>query len=554
MHRYDCKGRLNVSYRANPRAEEKTYKITVWLEHHAKHTPYYDVSLPPEAAALIRENLEWFSPHEVAKLVLQTYPSISANQVHFAWTKMSETLWKRDKEQLPSVKVLLSELKSDVAVLDMPEIEGVEQIGWVMKKIVLPLRGKIVEVGIDATCKTLSKHIRHNALTKKYIDNTNSRHLELYTVLGEFDNAGFPLSYCLLTTASSVEEGKRTKALAAWASALCREYGVVPRFVHTDKDMAEIGASRLVWPEAKHQLCWWHQREAIKRRLKGNLPTSPYNNQRAIDEYAFIKHTFKPYGRTDPNDCEGSVPGETHERGAQRINASTTPLTSEDPNSIKIRIPIARAIRASQTFQSALDNVGGPTLASSHPNAREGNAHSAMDTADDVAASGHPTNLPGVPGSLANNVGGPTLAGSHSNSPGACTHSVNATKYTIRIPAPLTIRVSGPVINEPEPDEDLTSARHTFCPIEHRDTVVGMMERHFCAHPFIPGYSFPSPEGIKVWAVKQMYEFCFQHDLPNLWAYLWENWYRKGRWELWARSANPSEIPRLKTTMLVEGQ
>ncbi|SRR6266702_7186744 len=44
-------------------------------------------------------------------------------------------------------------------------------------------------------------------------------------------------------------------------------YSIVPRFVHTDKDMAEIGASRHIWPKAKHQLCWWHQREALQRRL-----------------------------------------------------------------------------------------------------------------------------------------------------------------------------------------------------------------------------------------------------------------------------------------------
>ena len=259
--------------------------------------------------------------------------------------------------------------------------------------------------------------MRHSTLTKRYIDNTNSRHLELYTVLGEFDNAGFPLSYCLLTTASSVEEGKRTKALAAWAAALCHEYGVVPRFVHTDKDMAEIGASRVVWPEAKHQLCWWHQREAVKRRLKGNLPTSPYNTQRAIDEYAFIKRTFKPYGRTDPNDCEGSVPGETRERSTQGMNASTVPLTSEDPNSIKIRIPIARAMRSSQTIQSTLDNVGGPALASSHPNLCEVIACSAVDTTDDVATSGHPTDLQGVPVRLVDDAGGLTLTIGHSKSP-----------------------------------------------------------------------------------------------------------------------------------------
>ncbi|KAF8811328.1 hypothetical protein BYT27DRAFT_7090256, partial [Phlegmacium glaucopus] len=51
-------------------------------------------------------------------------------------------------------------------------------------------------------------------------DKTNDKHLELCAVLGEYDNAGFPLSYCLLSTASSVEPRK-----------------------HSDRDMAEIGMS-----------------------------------------------------------------------------------------------------------------------------------------------------------------------------------------------------------------------------------------------------------------------------------------------------------------------
>ena len=37
---------------------------------------------------------------------------------------------------------------------------------------------------------------------------------------------------------------KRLKALESWIVILRDQYGVVPRFVHTDKDMAEIGASR----------------------------------------------------------------------------------------------------------------------------------------------------------------------------------------------------------------------------------------------------------------------------------------------------------------------
>ena len=108
MHRYGCQSKLTISCRTNP-SREDTYTITISLEHHMRHTPYYDVSLHPEAAALIRENLDWFSPHEVSKKVMAIYPSITANQVHAAWTTMSETLWKRDKEQLPSVKLLLGE-------------------------------------------------------------------------------------------------------------------------------------------------------------------------------------------------------------------------------------------------------------------------------------------------------------------------------------------------------------------------------------------------------------------------------------------------------------
>ena len=35
------------------------------------------------------------------------------------------------------------------------------------------------------------------------IDNTNSEHLELFTILVEYDNAGFPISYCLISTVNA---------------------------------------------------------------------------------------------------------------------------------------------------------------------------------------------------------------------------------------------------------------------------------------------------------------------------------------------------------------
>ena len=47
------------------------------------------------------------------------------------------------------------------------------------------------------------------------INNTNLKHLELFTVLRENNNA--------------------------WESVLHSKYGIIPQFVHVDKDVAEIG-------------------------------------------------------------------------------------------------------------------------------------------------------------------------------------------------------------------------------------------------------------------------------------------------------------------------
>ena len=45
-------------------------------------------------------------------------------------------------------------------------------------------------------------------LTMKMAVNTNSKHLELYSILGEYHNAGFPLAYCLQSTLNAKQIGK----------------------------------------------------------------------------------------------------------------------------------------------------------------------------------------------------------------------------------------------------------------------------------------------------------------------------------------------------------
>ena len=325
------------------------------------------------------------------------------------------------------------------------------------------------------------------------VDNTNSKHLELYTVLGEYDNAGFPLSYCLLSTVAATEIGKRTKALTAWGTVLREKYGVIPQFVHVDKDMAEIGSCRKTWPQAKIQLCWWHLRKAVRTRLQlAKLSTTPYNVERARGEFRFISAGFQPSGKADAKECEGGVPGESN----VLVDFESMPMT-QGPNSLFIRLP-----NPSQSRPPLVDSIN-------------------------------------------------TMGGTSRNVP-----VVNHTtpRLTITVPPPNTngkpLSDSG---DEQSNDDNNKHHRRSFCPLELRANIVDMMERHFCAHPLIPGYSAPSLDGIKEWAVKQMYEFCFKHELHEAWAYLWENWYRRGRWELWVRCTDP-RIPRLKTTMMVEAQ
>ncbi|KZT03873.1 uncharacterized protein LAESUDRAFT_738040 [Laetiporus sulphureus 93-53] len=52
--------------------------------------------------------------------------------------------------------------------------------------------------------------------------------------------------------------------------------------------------------------------------------------------------------------------------------------------------------------------------------------------------------------------------------------------------------------------------------------------------------------------VKEMCLHCEVNNLCEIWAYLWNSWYSRSRWPLWARSAYGTSIPCKQTTMMVE--
>ena len=115
--------------------------------------------MPPGASDIIRENITWNTPVAIMLKVQAVYPQVMGKQIHKAWTQMSEVLWKRDKLQLPSTKALLVEFGDDINVFEIEVAPGVLQLCWGMKKILAALKGKVVEIAIDATCEYRHLHL-----------------------------------------------------------------------------------------------------------------------------------------------------------------------------------------------------------------------------------------------------------------------------------------------------------------------------------------------------------------------------------------------------------
>ncbi|CAG8551498.1 4578_t:CDS:2 [Gigaspora margarita] len=91
-----------------------------------------------------------------------------------------------------------------------------------------------------------------------------------------------------------------------------------------------------------------------------------------------------------------------------------------------------------------------------------------------------------------------------------------------------------------EPDLNRSDSNYYIvCPPELRDKVTSFIEKHFNMHPKIPvnvDGQFLIANKICIFAVNEVYNFCFENNLVLLWAYLWSSWYKATRWTLWARS------------------
>uniref|UniRef100_A0A0W0G8R6 Uncharacterized protein n=1 Tax=Moniliophthora roreri TaxID=221103 RepID=A0A0W0G8R6_MONRR len=247
--------------------------------------------MPPEASQIVRESLEWSTPLSLVSKIQVAHPNITAAQIHRAWAVMSEELWRRDPKRVESAQKLLEEHQAVIDIFEVEEVPGVEQ------KI-------IIEIAIGATY------------------NTNAMHLELYCVMAEFDNAGFLLSYCLLSTTESSALRKKIDALERWEIRLCDKYHINSRFINVDKDLGEIGMAQKV--------------------CKAKLLTTPYKPCDAHRLFPFIDRSFIPLGRPDPGEREGGHEGGGRDSSLDEPELSLAPKSN--PNALFIHIPATQKL------------------------------------------------------------------------------------------------------------------------------------------------------------------------------------------------------------------
>ena len=153
MKRYACESAMSVKYKQNKNAG---YDIFINLWHHVNHVLYHNVRMPPEALQMVQEQAEWSTSAAIAGKIQLAYPQVTTNQIHATWRELSQAFWQQDDAQLPSAKKLLAKFGDDVDIFEPVGIpDDVEMLAWKMKRIAGPLRGKVVEIAMDATCGCL---------------------------------------------------------------------------------------------------------------------------------------------------------------------------------------------------------------------------------------------------------------------------------------------------------------------------------------------------------------------------------------------------------------
>ncbi|KAI1000716.1 hypothetical protein K3495_g7484 [Podosphaera aphanis] len=169
------------------------------------------------------------------------------------------SIWRRDHDQFIYTSMFLSELESEYWH-EVYTSGNIRALAIYIRGTISPLVSRSKELVIDATF------------------GTNSSGMALTAVLAELDGTGIPLCYLFsgvsTTQVSKLEDsGSTTLILEEFLQPL-KAAGFDPIFFGCDKDRAEISAIKQVWPDTTVQLCYWHAKRAIRKKLSDPKKTA----------------------------------------------------------------------------------------------------------------------------------------------------------------------------------------------------------------------------------------------------------------------------------------
>ncbi|KAJ8077382.1 hypothetical protein PM082_001812 [Marasmius tenuissimus] len=474
------------------------HEARIKLRHHP-HPCYVDISIPPLYKEKIREGVENDLPaSKIWSSILQDDPEteITRKQVYREWTKLSQHQWRLvEDDQVLSAIALIERYTKDhtTEIIPIQDLQGTSSVAFGFKEILDAVSESTEEIAVDSTWKT------------------NVLGYELYAVIAERNGEAIPLAFMFTTHDETMEEGSKDLLLhdlLKFTKSRCPNI----KFTLSDKDTSEINACRHVLADAKHQLCYWHAIRYLEKQLTENRPLAAYNPRKAHKVFDFIDPTWAP-GVT-----MGWLEDGVHEEDVEEECPAEPLKIRINVSALKAHLVSTSTVKEDESDARIADLEADLKLLEDELNAIK------VGEVDEPRVSG-PTSIE----QAAEKTCRPALF--------VLKHGNQQTKV---YPSPPAMRG--------------LKGLPQFCPAEHRAAISWLFWCHLHRHESIPiDEKGTTQSGEEIWkeATRETYEYCRKNNLAQTWSYLWNRWYTRKQWVLWAR-ASCKAIPRIKTTMIVE--
>ncbi|KAJ2970013.1 hypothetical protein NUW54_g12830 [Trametes sanguinea] len=276
MDRFPCHGWLHLT------VGQQSNVIGLSLRHSVEHVAYVDITLPEKWKQFIREQAQRLTPGKIWQHILQEECDndipYGPNAVYYYWHTVCREEWRLADNPFASARKFVQERgeKHHIKMLEIEAEPGTEVLAFYVMDFIAAWGRNTQELAMDSTW------------------NTNGGNFELFAAMADINGAGLPLAFLFIRTTPAAAAGAKQTILERFLHQL-KALGVDPEFTLTDKDWSEINAMSATWPDAKHQLCFWHGLRAVKQRLcKTKETPAAYDAAAACREFSFIDPGFIP--------------------------------------------------------------------------------------------------------------------------------------------------------------------------------------------------------------------------------------------------------------------